>query len=231
VSTDLIVVIGLGQFGDRVARTLSAHGRDVMAVDVSEAKVEAVKDVVTRAVRADSTDLGVLRALGVGEAQAVVVGIGEDAFEAAVLTVAALKELRVPKILVRAATPVHGKIFELVGANRVIYPELSMGDQVAFSLEGRGVLESAGLGDGHTMAEVEPRPEWIGQNLAQLKLRAAYGVSVVATKRRVPYVDGAGVEKVKEEVVDAPGPDVEIGAHDRLVIAGTAAAVERVARP
>ncbi len=226
----LFVVIGLGQLGDRVARTLSSHGQDVLAVDVREDKVEAVKDVVTRAARADATDPAVLRAIGVGEASAAVVGIGEEDFEAAILTVAALKGLGVPRILARAATPTHGKIFELVGATRVVYPELSMGDQVAFSLEGRGVLESAGLGDGHTMAEVEPRPEWIGKTLAELRLRAAHGVSVVAAKRRVPYVDGAGAERVREQVIDAPGPEVEIGEHDRLVIVGTTKAVERVAR-
>jgi trk system potassium uptake protein TrkA len=227
---DLIVVIGLGQFGDRVARTLAGHGREVLAIDVREEKVEAVKDVVTRAVRADATDAPVLRAVGAGEAAAAVLGMGEEHFEAAVLTVAALKDLGVPKILVRAVSPTHGRIFERVGATRVIYPELSTGEQVAFSLEGRGVLESTALSSGHTLVEVEPRPEWIGRTLADLRLRASHGVSVVAVKRRVPFVDGAGAERVREELVDAPGPDVAIGAHDRLVIVGTRAAIERVAR-
>lgn len=230
MTADLIVVIGLGQFGDRVARTLAARGREVMAVDLRVEKIEAVKDVVARAVRADATDPAVLRAIGAGEATAAVLGMGEEDFEAAILTVAALKDLGVPQILARASSPTHGKIFELVGATRVIYPELSMGDQIAFSLEGRGVRESTALGSGHTLAEVDPRAEWVGKTLADLRLRAREGVSVVAVKRRTPFVDGAGTEKVREEVLDAPGPDVALGAHDRLVLVGTRAAIEKVAR-
>ena len=83
-------VIGLGRFGQQLARALAASGAEVMAIDCAAELVEAVRDEVTLAVRLDSTDEEALKAQGIGKVDAAIVGIGED-FEATVLTAAVLK--------------------------------------------------------------------------------------------------------------------------------------------
>lgn len=94
-------IIGLGRFGQRLARALTSAGAEVIAVDRDAALVERIRDQVTLAVRLDSTDADALRAQGAHDVDVAVVGIGED-FESAALTVATLKELRVKRIIARA---------------------------------------------------------------------------------------------------------------------------------
>ena len=54
------VVIGLGNFGINVATALHKLGNQVLVIDESERKVEQIKDFVTQAIVADTTDRKVL---------------------------------------------------------------------------------------------------------------------------------------------------------------------------
>ena len=221
MSNELVVVIGMGQFGEMVARTLGARGREVLVLDRSEERIEDLKDAVPRAVRADCTDEGAMRALAVAEAKTAVVALGEEDFEAAVLTVALLKQLGVPQIIVRASSRTHGRIFELVGATRVVFPELQMGEVLARSLLGRGVHAYFALETGHTLAEVEVRPEWAHKSLAELELRKRYGVHVLAIRRPVAAGDGT----LRDHTVELPAPTEALRTGDHLVLVGTQDAV------
>ena len=61
------VVLGLGRFGESVARNLYQMGRDVLAVDNDPEIIENITPYVTQAVQADVTDEAALCALpGVG---------------------------------------------------------------------------------------------------------------------------------------------------------------------
>ena len=77
-------VIGLGQFGNAIARTLALRGAEVLAIDSSEDHIEDIKDEVSYAVCMDATDIKALRSQNVADMDAVVVAIGED-FEALML--------------------------------------------------------------------------------------------------------------------------------------------------
>ena len=54
--TKQIMIIGLGQFGMALAQTLSERGVEVMAVDISQEKVDAAAEFVTHAAAIDITD-------------------------------------------------------------------------------------------------------------------------------------------------------------------------------
>ena len=60
-----ILLIGLGRFGKHIALHLSHLGHQVMAVDTSEERVEAVLPLVTNAQIGDSTNADFLESLGV----------------------------------------------------------------------------------------------------------------------------------------------------------------------
>ena len=51
-----ICVIGLGRLGMSLAPMLEKAGHEVLAIDTDEARIEAIKDRVALAVRADATD-------------------------------------------------------------------------------------------------------------------------------------------------------------------------------
>ena len=102
-------VIGMGRFGSSVAIALSNLGFEVLAIDSSEQKIQEVVGSVTHAVSADTTDEEALRALGIRNFDVVVVAIGAD-IQASILTTLILKDLGVPKLIVKAQNELHGKV-------------------------------------------------------------------------------------------------------------------------
>src|SRR5688572_24188075 len=95
-------VIGLGIFGNSIARTLSERGAEVLAIDNEEDHVEDIKDDVAYAVALDATDIRALESQSIQDMDAVIVAIGED-FEALLITTANLQELNVKRIITRAS--------------------------------------------------------------------------------------------------------------------------------
>ena len=91
------VVIGIGQFGEAIARTLSEKGAEVLAIDKSQEKVDYIANDVAYAVALDSTDKNALLSQNIQNYDAVVIAIGED-FEELLLTAVNLIELNIKRI-------------------------------------------------------------------------------------------------------------------------------------
>ncbi len=222
-------VIGLGKFGKKVALTLSEKGGQVLAVDEDIRKVEEIKDQVAQAVCLDSTDEDAMRAAGLQDVDAAVVGAGEN-LELSVLTTAILKKLGVPHIVARATSDLHSQILERVGATRVINVEEQMGEQVARSIIAPAIHEQFALATGHSLAEVVPRPEFIGQSIGKINFRQQYGVNIIAIQKRIPIVTPEGRNSFQILVNDLPKPTDVIEDNDVLVVVGTDENIERLAR-
>ena len=71
-------IIGLGQFGMAIAKTLSKKGAEVIAIDKDINKIEEIKEFVSYAVSIDATDKQALVNQNIEEMDAVIVAIGED---------------------------------------------------------------------------------------------------------------------------------------------------------
>jgi len=176
------VVIGLGRFGTSVATSLYKMGYEVLALDSSEEKIQAIVNDVTHAVVADATDEAALKALGLGNCDVVVVAIGQD-MQASILATLVLKASGVKRVVAKAQNDLHGKVLEKVGADQVIYPERDMGVRVANNLVSTNVLDHIELSEEHTIAEVLVPESFFSKTLGQLNLRARYGLNVLAIKR------------------------------------------------
>jgi trk system potassium uptake protein len=48
------VIIGMGEFGVHIAKSLSSDGCEVIAVDINEKRVNVIKDFVMKAIVADA---------------------------------------------------------------------------------------------------------------------------------------------------------------------------------
>jgi len=175
-------VIGMGRFGLSVASALSGMGFDVLAIDANEQRTQAVSNIVTHAVSADSTDEEALRALGIRNFDVVVVAIGQD-IQASILTTLILKDLGGPLIVVKAQNELHGKVLNKIGADKVIYPERDMGLRVAHHLTSPNILDYIELSDEYSIAEMRATSGMLGQNLKELDVRAKFGCNVMAIKR------------------------------------------------
>lgn len=131
-----IVVVGLGKLGLSVAEALTEGRADVVAVDVSLDQVEQARDRVAVTVQADATDPESLRAAGVEGASIAVMTIGDD-LKSAVLAVAVLRELGVPRIVARANNAREERILRLVGAHETLLIEQEVGQRLAGRLLAR----------------------------------------------------------------------------------------------
>lgn len=203
----LFVVMGLGQFGRHTAMTLYESGSDVLAMDEDAARVERIKNHVGQAVCMDATDPAALDAMQVGQADAAVVAFGEVQLEASILACAALRDLGVPKVVVRSSAETHGRILKRVGAHHVVYPEKQMGRQLAGSLLVDSMLEETTLPTGQVVAEVPLAPAHAGKTVQDLQLPTRHRLVVIGLRHQQQW---QGI----------PAPETVLSAGDVLVVVG-----------
>ena len=176
-----IAVIGLGRFGKKLARTIYDMGGDVMAVDKDPEIVASVADDVTYAVEGDVANPDVLKGMGLNDMDVVVVAMGSD-LTASIMAVMIAKEQGVPFVMAKAKDHRMGQILKKIGADKIIYPEEETGLRTARILLSDSFLEFFEIDDNLCLLEIKPKPEWIGKNLIELKLRDKYRINVVAVK-------------------------------------------------
>jgi len=206
-------VIGLGRFGSSVARTLSAMGHEVLAIDKNEERVQAISDKVTHAVVADATDERLLKQLGIRNFDVVITSIGENA-QANVLVTMLAKDMGAKYVVSKAINDLYGKILEKVGADRVVYPERDMGERVAHNLVDTNILDYLELSPDHSIVEIIASKRLAGKSLGQLNIRARFGITLAVIKRG-------------KEINASPGAEDIIQEGDILVIIGDNASLDK----
>lgn len=206
------IVIGLGRFGESVARTLYQLGNDVLAIDADGAIIQDISDHVTHAAQVDIIDENNLRALGVGNFDVAIIAIGADV-QASIMATILVKELGVKYIIAKASNDLHAKVLYKIGADRVVFPERDMGVRVAHNLKSSNILDFIELSPDYTIAEMVSLEAWHGKTLRELNMRAVYGVNIVAIKRDDVIVN---VSPAAEDIIKSGDVIVAIGAADAL---------------
>jgi trk system potassium uptake protein TrkA len=209
-------VIGLGKFGATVVRSLHERGHEVVAIDQDRSRVQEVRDACTQAIEARCTDQDTLRALGLQDADAVVVSLGER-MDASILVTLYLKELGIREIVVKAVSEDHGKILHLIGATEIVHPERDTARRVARGLGLRSIVEYLPLAADSSLVEVHIPAEFAGKTLAELEIRKRYQVLVVAIKRA-------------DALIIATGGDERLQPGDVLVLVGRDDDLDKVGR-
>jgi len=209
-------VIGLGKFGSTVVRTLHERGHEVIAIDKSRDRVQDVRDSSTQAIVADCTDQDTLRALGIHDAEAAVVSLGER-MDASILVTLYLRELGLKEIVVKAISEDHGKVLGLIGATEIVHPERDTARRVARGLGLRSIVEYLPLAADSSLVEVKVPAEFVGKTPAELEIRKRFQVLVVAIKRG-------------ESLMLTVGGSERLQPGDVLVLVGHDADLDRVGR-
>ncbi len=174
-------VFGLGRYGKTVAKTLSDGGAEVLAVDTDEEKVNEIAADVAVAKCANITDPEVLRQLGIGEIDVVIIAMA-GSLEATVMAIALCKEAGVKTVIVKCGNEMQERIFMKVGADMTVFPEKESGTRLAKNLASSGFVDMLELSRDVSLVEISVKPEWVGKNLIELDLRKRFGVNIVAVK-------------------------------------------------
>jgi trk system potassium uptake protein TrkA len=140
----------------------------------------------------------VLLDLEADKADAIIIGVGES-FEANVLLTATATEMGIGTVITRARSSRQKAILEKVGATRVLYPEQDAGRRLANSLVYGDAIEFVNLPENHSLRDLPLPARYVGKTLAELGLRRAQGLMVIAVTRQarpgatrevVPVPDG-----------------------------------------
>lgn len=211
-----ILIIGLGQFGMSLARTLTVKGAEVLAVDKDKALVEEASAYVAEALVMDATDESGLARLEPGKRDAAVCAIGDDSKEASIICTALLRQMGTPLVIARGNNPMHQRILQLVGAHQIVNPEQEFGKRFASRLIYRQLVADMPLGDGLNLSEITVKDSMVGKTLIELALPKKYGIMVVAVRRGTP------------SSVFQPSPEEPLQAGDNLVLVSKEDAIKKL---
>ncbi len=214
------VVVGLGQFGMRLATALASRRVPVLAIDDRMERVERITPLVDRAVCMDATDEAALLEAGADQASVAVCALGEDAIQASIMVTALLSQFGVPRIIARALTEMQGRILLRVGAHEILNPEWEMGERLALRLSKPGLIEQIPLAENVSIGEVRAPEGFVGRTLVEVDVRKRYGVNVVAIRRTK---DGV------QRVMPNPGAQERIQDGDVLFVIGNEEQIARIA--
>jgi trk system potassium uptake protein TrkA len=208
-----ILIIGLGQFGMSLARTLSEKGAEVLAVDVKKSLVEEAAAFVTDALIVNATDETALARLEPKKRDSVVCAIGDESRESSIICTALLRQMGAPVIISRANDALHQRILQLVGAHQIINPEQEFGKRFANRLLYKHIISDADttIGDSLQLTEIIVQPSMIGKTLIELALPKRFGVLVVGIR--------------KNGKIHQPSPDTPLQEEDHLIIVSSEAAI------
>lgn len=218
-------VIGLGQFGVSIARTLAQRGAEVLAIDMDLDIVENLKDEVAYAVALDSTDAKALLAQNITDMDAVVVAIGEN-FEGLLLTTVLLQELGVKRLIARAANAQQRMILEKMGVKEILSPEDTVGKTVAETLLQPTMKSFLPLPDDYEIVEINVPKRVINETVGEIALREKYGLNLITIKR--VYEEEVEGENIKvEHIIGVPSGDTVLYETDILILLGKSKDVNR----
>jgi trk system potassium uptake protein TrkA len=212
-------VIGLGRFGGSICHSLAEEGMGVMAIDKDENRVNDYSMIASHAVVGDSTDEKVLKGLGIRNFDHVIVAIGDD-IQASILTTIILKELGVKNITAKALNDYHEKVLIKIGADHVVHPERDMGKRIAHNMISNSVLDYLELSDEHSIVEIVANARIDGYSILDLDIRAKYGITIVAIKRKNEIIVSPQANEVisEKDILIVIGADVDINRFEKKAL-------------
>jgi trk system potassium uptake protein TrkA len=213
------VVIGLGNFGVALSRSLAGMGHEVIGVDSNIHKVEQIKDAITTAIVMDSRDAAAVSSLPVTSADAVFVAIGED-FGSSVNTIAILKQMGVKRLIARAIDTVHSTILEAIGVSEILRPEQDFAEMYAARFELSGVEGSFLIGDNRMIMEIKAPSVLVGQRIEIIGFEKNFKLPLLAIKYFVTHRSLLGTVEKKPQIYDQWEQDRIVEKDDILVLYG-----------
>ena len=187
------IIIGLGNYGHVLAEELSALGHEIIGADISESRVDSIKDKVATAFVIDATDEQSLSVLPLNSVDIVIVAIGEN-FGASIRVVALLKQKKVPRIFARAIDAVHKAVLEAFDLERILTPEEDAARSLVQLLDFGTNMEGFRIDQDYYVVKFTVPEKFVGLKRAN-KIINSLGISLTElhVKNELP-----GNEKVEE---------------------------------
>ena len=205
-------VFGLGQFGRACVEELHRLGFDIIAIDTNEESVSKISEFTPTAFIADSTDSDALRQLKIKDVDIAIVAYGHN-LESTIMTTALLKEIGVPRVIVRVDDDHYINIVKKVGADEIVSPQRAAGIAVCNRLVNDDFRDFYKLNGKYSVVLIEVNEAFEKTTLAELNAKKLYGVSVLLIIRdKDSFVPGGTDEILPGDNIYVVGTSKEIKA-------------------
>lgn len=221
------LVIGLGIYGENLARNLADMGHEVIGVDIDHVHVEAVKDYISTVYIVDTTEESALAVLPLDNVDLAIVAIGEN-FGASIRTVALLKKAGVKHIYARAIDKLHESILESFEIDRILTPEQRAAADLTHELELGTAVRTLAI-DGECVVATFAAPAFLqGLPYSDIDFEGRYGLRFVAATRPVIKRNILGIERPDRETIDfSAEKSPTVAPNDELTLFGTRKNLQR----
>ncbi len=171
-------VIGLGRFGSALVECLSKAEKEVIAVDRDESRVREARRFTDFAMVVGSLDQESLEEIGIQNCDTVVVCIGEQ-MDISILTTMTVLNLKVPNVIAKANSLMHGEVLKRLGA-KVVFPERDMAVRLGKGLIYNSFLDSVTLEGNTEVRRIQVTDPLIGVSIREADTRRKYGLNIIA---------------------------------------------------
>ncbi|MBN2160201.1 MAG: TrkA family potassium uptake protein [Spirochaetes bacterium] len=212
-------VIGLGNFGSHIAKSLREYGSEVTGIDINKERLLEVREHLNHAITGDATDMSFLQTISLKNMDGVLVSVGRD-MGALILILLALKELDLKKVIACAYSENHCRAIERLGVSDVIFPDRDTAIRVGKTLSMRNVLDYIPLTGDYVVMNIHPPKSFIGKNIRDLQIGARFQCQILGIK----YLQGNAKWNAEspewENMKIAPTADDIIPEHSVLLFLG-----------
>ncbi len=213
------IVIGLGNFGLSLAEKLTKLGNEVIGIDNSMTKVEAVKEKISHAICMDATDEYTMTGLPWKDTDIVIIAIGEDT-GANIMATAMVKKLHPNRIISRAITPIHETILEAMDVETIIHPEDESAERWAKKLSLKGMVDSFELSINYSIVEIAIPDKLVGKTIEEVGFSNNYNLVCISIIKKIAEKNLFGKVKKINKIQGVVNTDTVLESADILVIYG-----------
>lgn len=167
------MVIGLGNFGSALARELVSMKVEVVGVDKSKHRVDAMKDILNEVYITDLTERSAVYSLPIPDMDAIVVSIGENFGDSIVITTQILEIIkRKPiRLYCRALSDVHQKILSNMGIQNIFSPEISYSRDLSYVIALNNVISAYSISEKYILCEIMLPSSYVGLKLKDIPFK------------------------------------------------------------
>jgi len=223
------IIIGLGNFGGSLAEKLTQQGNEVIGVDSSTEKVNALKDRLSHTICMNATDQSAIEHLPLKNTDVVMVCIGEDQ-GANIMVTAHFKNLGVKRLVSRSINPLHENVLQAIGVSEIVRPEEETAERWAKKLCLKGVVDSFELNKNFSIVEIIVPEKYIGKTIQDVKFREYHNVLILTIIRDTEEKSFLGRSKTVANVQGIPDPTAVLERDDVIVIYGANEDLQKFAK-
>jgi trk system potassium uptake protein TrkA len=204
-------IIGLGRFGKQLAKSLSEHNAEVLAIDSDEHEIAGVQNYVTQAICTEIIDTASLEAIGIENIDVAIIGIGENIAQSILIAAIIKKRFKHIKVVARATSQTQKEILDLLKVDLVVRPEEEAAIALADSLSSP-FTNLARLSRSFSIGLISIPSEFIGKKVKDFDLYNKYKIHAIAVKRDKEFIainDNYTILNDDELVISGKNDDIE----------------------